>query len=241
MTYLETISRTVPLPVWEVIARLLCAMIIGAIVGTEREYSKHPAGMRTYTLVSLGACTVMITGQLIFQEYSQLGASPDPARLAAQVIAGVGFLGAGTILRDGATVKGLTTAAGIWVVACLGVAVGAGYYFLSLVGATAVVCTLLAFEWLQKKLIRRKHPLWQVTVNTTDISKSIDDLQEAEKRFSLRTDNLQVENTGENNFKLYFRVEFVGRKWENNFQKFWISLNEKPEITVSRVKEWNGK
>ena len=114
--------------------RLLCAMVVGLIIGTEREYTHRPAGMRTHILVALGSCVVMLTGQMIFAQYLPYGATPDPARLAAQVIAGVGFLGAGTILRDGASVKGLTTAASVWAVACLGIACGYGYYALALVG-----------------------------------------------------------------------------------------------------------
>ena len=118
--------------------RLLCAMIVGLVIGTEREFTHRPAGMRTHILVALGACSVMITGELIFIPYSTLGATPDPARLGAQVITGVGFLGAGTILREGINVKGLTTAASLWTVACLGLAAGAGYYAVALVGMVFV-------------------------------------------------------------------------------------------------------
>ena len=108
--------------------RLFCALIIGIVIGTEREFTHRPAGMRTHMLVALGSCSIMLVGQMIFTQYRPLGASIDPARLAAQVIAGVGFLGAGTILREGASVRGLTTAASVWTVACLGIAIGGGYY-----------------------------------------------------------------------------------------------------------------
>ena len=110
----------------EVLTRLLCAMAVGLVIGTEREYTNRPAGMRTHILVALGSCAVMITGELIFVQYKALGAAPDPARLGAQVITGVGFLGAGTILREGSDVKGLTTAASLWAVAGLVLAAGAG-------------------------------------------------------------------------------------------------------------------
>ena len=121
------VSMDVLLLDWKQICmRFLCAMIVGVVIGTEREYTHRPAGMRTHILVALGACAVMVTGQLIFAEYKPYGGAPDPARLAAQVITGVGFLGAGTILREGANVKGLTTAASLWSVACLGIAAGGG-------------------------------------------------------------------------------------------------------------------
>ena len=83
---------------WEICLRLACAMLVGLVIGTEREYTHRPAGMRTHILVALGACVVSITGEIIFNHYNTLGAFPDPARLSAQVITGVGFLGAGTIV-----------------------------------------------------------------------------------------------------------------------------------------------
>ena len=95
------------LSAWEILLRFLCAMTVGLVIGTEREYTGRPAGMRTHTLVSLGSCAVMVTAQLIFVQYAPFGALPDPARLGAQVISGVGFLGAGTILREGNSIKGL--------------------------------------------------------------------------------------------------------------------------------------
>ena len=119
-------TATVELNIWQICARLLCALVIGMVIGMEREYTHRPAGMRTHILVALGSCAVMITGQLIFGQYSALGSNPDPARLSAQVITGVGCLGAGTIMREGASVKGLTTAASLWAVACLGIAAGGG-------------------------------------------------------------------------------------------------------------------
>ena len=121
-----------PLGVWDVFLRMLCSMAVGMVIGTEREYSNRPAGMRTHILVALGACAVMLTGQMVFTQYYGYGAAPDPARLAAQVITGVGFLGAGTIMREGPTVRGLTTAASLWAVACLGIAAGGGYYAIAL-------------------------------------------------------------------------------------------------------------
>ena len=84
---------------WEIALRMLCAMLIGVVIGTEREYTHRPAGMRTHMLVSLGACAVMVTSQALFYQYRVYGATPDPARLSAQVITGVGFLGAGTIMK----------------------------------------------------------------------------------------------------------------------------------------------
>ena len=136
----------------EACLRLLCAMVIGMVIGIEREHTHRPAGMRTHTLVALGACVVMIIGNLISTQYQALGSTPDPARLGAQVISGISFLGAGTILREGVNVKGLTTAASLWTVACLGLAAGAGYYVIAMIGMLHVFVTLSIFEVLQRKL-----------------------------------------------------------------------------------------
>ena len=131
--------------------RLACAMLVGLIIGTEREYTNRPAGMRTHVLVALGACVVAVTGQVLNFQYDA-----DPGRLAAQVITGVGFLGAGTILRQGFHVKGLTTAASLWTVACLGIAAGYGYYAIALAGTLLAFITLTILEFLQDRLPGKK-------------------------------------------------------------------------------------
>lgn len=118
------------------LVRLLVASFLGALVGLERESSHRPAGLRTHTLVAMGSALVMILSKEAFQTF--LPGSWDPGRLAAQVVSGIGFLGAGTILREGVTVRGLTTAASLWVVAGIGLAIGAGFY------AAGIAATLLA-------------------------------------------------------------------------------------------------
>ena len=107
-----------------VLTRLTLAVMLGGILGFERGRKRRPAGLRTYMIVCLASALVMITGEYLVERY-QTG---DPARLGAQVISGIGFLGAGTIIITSKQVKGLTTAAGLWASACLGLAVGAGFY-----------------------------------------------------------------------------------------------------------------
>ena len=113
----------------EVIIRLIASCILGGIVGYERQSRNKAAGLRTHILVSLGSCLVMLLSQMIYYSVQGL-TNADPARLAAQVISGIGFLGAGSIManRQGFTVTGLTTAASLWVVAAVGLATGAGYW-----------------------------------------------------------------------------------------------------------------
>lgn len=137
----------------EITLRLVAAMAVGVIVGGQRTRTAHPAGLRTHMLVAIGSAVVMIVGNCISTATAQIyGSVPDPARLGAQVISGIGFLGAGTILKEGLSVKGLTTAASLWAVACLGLAVGCGYYVLALLGSVAVFMTLSVFERIQKRV-----------------------------------------------------------------------------------------
>ena len=122
----------------EMILRLLLATALGAIIGFQRERAKKPAGLRTHVLISLGAALFTIASSYGF------GIASDPARIAAGVVVGVGFLGAGVILhREGEIVAGLTTAATIWVVAGIGLAAGAGLYLVSVVATALVLVALL--------------------------------------------------------------------------------------------------
>lgn len=119
--------------------RLVLAVIIGGVIGLERGANNHAAGFRTHILVCVGAALVMVTNEYICQ-FNELA---DPARLGAQVITGVGFLGAGTIMVTGRNkVKGLTTAAGLWASACLGLAIGIGFYEGALVAAVLIFISL---------------------------------------------------------------------------------------------------
>ncbi len=121
-----------------IILRLLMAVIFGGVIGFERGRAGRPAGLRTHILVCLGSTLAIMTNQYVFQEYN-IG---DPTRLAAQVISGIGFLGAGTIIVTGRhQVKGLTTAAGLWATACMGLAIGIGFY-----KAAIFSCLLIVFS-----------------------------------------------------------------------------------------------
>ena len=125
----------------EVILRLVIATLFGGLIGLERESHKRPAGFRTHILVCIGSALVMIVSQYAFLDFAEKSMGYDPGRIAAQVISGIGFLGAGTILREGSTVKGLTTAASLWVVSGIGLAIGSGFYLFGAVTTGLVVCS----------------------------------------------------------------------------------------------------
>lgn len=128
-----------------IIVRILVAIILGGIIGLERGMKNRPAGLRTYMLVCLGACVVMLINQYTYQVYG----GGDPVRLGAQVISGIGFLGAGTIIVTSHNqIKGLTTAAGLWASACIGLAIGIGLYEVAIVAGTAVFLVLTVLhQW----------------------------------------------------------------------------------------------
>lgn len=213
----------------EIAIRLSCAMLVGLIIGVEREYTHRPAGMRTHILVALGACVVSMVGDMIFIHYRELGAVPDPARLSAQVITGVGFLGAGTIMKEGATVKGLTTAASLWAVACLGVASGFGYYTVTLLGMAFIMITLTLFEALQRRLIRTGNSHATFTLETRDISLSLKNIQSIAQEQNVTLADIEAEQTTVG-YRLTFRVLFSGRRNRKHHQRFFDALAEQEEM-----------
>ncbi|SFQ17259.1 MgtC/SapB family protein [Salibacterium halotolerans] len=136
-----------------IMVRILSAAVLAGLIGAEREYKKHPAGFRTHLLVGTGACLAMVMALFGFQPYLEENpdiSAYDPSRLASYVISGVGFLGAGTIIVQGVSVKGLTTAASIWVVASIGLAAGAGMYFAALLTTIVVLLSLLFLHNIER-------------------------------------------------------------------------------------------
>lgn len=127
--------------------KILTAFILGGIVGFEREYKSRPAGLRTHMLVCVGAALVQIVSINFFKVNH--GTSGDPMRLGAQVISGIGFLGAGTIIKEGTSIKGLTTAASIWTVGCIGLAAGAGLYAEAAFATFIVYISLRGFKRIE--------------------------------------------------------------------------------------------
>ncbi|TVY10925.1 MgtC/SapB family protein [Paenibacillus cremeus] len=141
----------------ELLLRMLIAAVLGGLIGLEREWSNHAAGFRTHILVCLGSATIMLLSIYGFSEFvNEPNVRIDPARLAAQVISGIGFLGAGAILRNGSVISGLTTAASVWVVAAIGLCVGAGFLFAAFYATLMVLISLLLLNKWEKHLLRHR-------------------------------------------------------------------------------------
>lgn len=146
-----------------IILRLLLAAVLGALVGLERELHEHPAGMRTHLLVSVGAASFTI---LSIDAFGAPGA--DPGRIAAQIVSGIGFLGAGAILKEGATIRGLTTAASLWAVASVGMAAGAGAWAVAVTVAVLVVVSLWPLGLFADRFVGRDQQRLRLRLTTTD-------------------------------------------------------------------------
>jgi putative Mg2+ transporter-C (MgtC) family protein len=163
----------------DVAVKLLLAALAGGLVGLEREKHGRPAGLRTNLLVAVGSCVMVIVSEAFYTKYGGFDAQSmlriDPSRVAAQIVTGVGFLGAGVILKEGPSVRGLTTAASLWTVAGLGMAFGMGFYSL---GAIATVLVLISLTFLKKlDPIIRKDRFLTLTVTAANREGLLDELQ----------------------------------------------------------------
>ncbi len=136
----------------QIIMRLLVTLVLSGLIGLERQVHRRDAGLRTHILVALGSCLIMLTSLYVFDIYKDK-VSLDPARIAAGVITGIGFLGAGTIIREPERVRGLTTAASLWVIAGIGLAVGVGFIRVAVYTTVFVLLVLHLMRYIEERLL----------------------------------------------------------------------------------------
>ena len=165
-------------PFWDMLLRLLVSCICGGIIGIERGKKHRPAGFRTHMLVCMGAALTMVLGNylsvMINDVWKLEGVTTDVARFGAQVINGIGFLGAGTIIVTGRQqVKGMTTAAGLWASACMGLAIGAGFYTAAIIACALIIIVIVAFSKIESFILSRSR-----SVNVCVEYESIDDISQ---------------------------------------------------------------
>lgn len=153
--------------------KLFVALLVGAIIGAEREYKSKAVGFRTVILITLGSCLFTILSVV-------MGGEKDPARIAANIITGVGFLGAGAIFKDGANVKGITTAATIWISAAIGMSIGVGQYEFAFLSLVIVMIVLLSFTWVQNMIDKTNS---EKTYKITLLGHNATKIKELEKIF----------------------------------------------------------
>ena len=180
--------------------RIVAAVIIGGLIGLERGLKNRPAGLRTYMLVCVGACLVMLTNQYMCQVYG----SGDPVRMGAQVVSGIGFLGAGTIIVTRRNqIKGLTTAAGLWSAAGVGLALGVGFYEAALIGGFAVFFVMTLLQRMDNKMHRNAKVLEVYLELSQDLSLG-DFLREVRSRdIEIKDTQRDREGESENGARAY--------------------------------------
>jgi putative Mg2+ transporter-C (MgtC) family protein len=208
---LQLLANSIPhLTHWELFARLAMAALLGGALGIERELRDHEAGFRTHLLVSLGSAIFTVVSAYGFEGFLQSGASvvrADPTRIAAQIVTGIGFLGAGAIIRDGMNVRGLTTAANLWAVAAIGICCGAGYYFAAGIGAGIALFALWPLRILSDKTIDR----WRQGSSRVLLEvepAAIDNVLEVISQSRRKIERFDVEHEGERR-RLIFQLDRV--------------------------------
>ncbi len=213
----------------ELILRLLLAGVLGAIIGLDREYRAKEAGFRTHFLVSLGSALFMIVSQYGFNEVlNHPGVGLDPSRVAAQIVSGIGFLGAGTIIFQKQFVRGLTTAAGLWATAGIGMAIGGGMYIL---GLAATGLTLAGLELLT--ILFRRVGLSSMSINfqTTDrknLTKVIDEIER--KKYRIVSYTTQEERHGE---VTIYKVALVVKIRQPEEATLFSFIQSLPDLTLT--------
>ncbi len=208
------------------IAKLLIAAILGGFIGWERERRGRPAGLRTHILLCVGVTLMMLVSEHIFEKYKSLAADSiirvDPARIAAQVVTGIGFLGAGTIIRFGTTVRGLTTAASLWVVAGIGLAVGSGYYIPAITTTILTLFALLLVPIFERDIKRDKYKTLKLCISGSE--PDLENITEILRRNFMELQHYEfekdlVKNEIEFSINIRYKDEGMVTKVSNEFAK----------------------
>ena len=199
---------------WVMTLRVVIAAVLSGLVGFEREIKNHPAGFRTHLLVGIGSCIMMLLSLYGFEPYINKYENIrfDPARIPSYVISGIGFLGAGTILVKGATIRGLTTAASIWVVAGLGLITGVGMYAPAFFTTIVVLLSLIFLNRFERKFIRSKQTSIEIVIDheKTCLPKVVKIIEE--HKMELQSIRLKEEHDEEKIKKYEIVVQLTGQQ-----------------------------
>jgi putative Mg2+ transporter-C (MgtC) family protein len=220
----------------EIIFRLLLSALIGGLIGMEREANNRPAGLRTHVLVTLGSSLIMLLSMYGFAGLGPSGEGGDPARLAAQVVSGIGFLGAGTILRTENKVSGLTTAASLWVCGGIGLALGGGYYVGGIATAGIVFFTLRSLGLVEKKVFRKSYRVLIVQFMDRpgligDVGHVLGNYNVLIKDIRILQEDEQEEVPTSTKVEIYFTVKIPGKLPSKRFFDDLLSI---PDIIFVR-------
>lgn len=215
-------------------SRILIAALLCGVIGLEREFKNHPAGFRTHLLVGIGSCLMMILSLYGFEHYLQDHKTVqfDPSRIPSYVISGIGFLGGGTILVKGATVRGLTTAASIWIVAGLGLIIGSGMYILAFFTTIIVLMCLIFLNRLEKYMyVKKTRRKMKVVVNST--KSSIDEVIQRLSTYSIKTNSIVMTSSRkdrEGNVTFYYQLDININIHSIGYEKLELVMKEIKEV-----------
>ena len=194
----------------QIAIRLILAFLMGSLIGLERERNSRPAGFRTNILVSVGSALIMIVSIKLFLSFPEAQSQIDPGRIASQVVSGIGFLGAGTIIREEFSVKGLTTAASMWALSGVGLALGAGFYMSGILATAIVIITLTILNKLEDNFYK-KEKTWRVEVKVFDQPGFLSKIGEEFNKSGIMIKNLDI-NPCYEEAKVMIELEVKGLK-----------------------------
>jgi putative Mg2+ transporter-C (MgtC) family protein len=228
------LAQTVALTETDMVIRLCLGFLAGAVIGFERSSRHQIAGLRTHILIAVGATLLMILSIWLPQYFNSLK-NGDPGRIAAQVVSGIGFLGAGAIVRLGNNVKGLTTAASLWLIAAVGLAIGAGAYVAALTAEVLSLFTLIALDYFEKKLF----PSERNKLLELGYKDNIPDTQEALevlKSFGVRVISIDVDQPRGKSKGGRLKL-LAGVPVATNISKLAAALKESARVERFEIKE----
>lgn len=216
---------------WQFALRLVVAGVMGIIIGLEREYRAKEAGFRTHFLVSLGSALIMIVSQHGFGDVvGEPGIGLDPSRVAAQVVSGIGFIGAGTIILQKNFVRGLTTAAGIWATSGIGLAIGGGMYWIGITATILVLIGLEALNYMFKSLGLRSFLLVFTTSRKECVKEIVDNINH--KGYLIVNYSLDREGGDTKKYRVSVVIKAKGPSNENHLLLY---LQQMQDVTVERL------
>ena len=213
------------LNIYEIFIRLFVALILGGLIGIEREGIRRPAGLRTHILVCVSSALIMLSGIYLSDAFVNRS-TVDPARLGAQVISGIGFLGAGTILKGNSGVKGLTTAASLWSVAGIGIACGIGFYLGAIICTSLILFALMVFGKIEKFIKKRDHALY-IEILCENQSNNLDKVINAFNKKNIDIKNMET-NILDNKSTLQLKFLAV------------LPRGSKPQVIISDITHIDG-
>ena len=209
----------------QIVIRILLAALYGGFIGYERERLSMPAGLRTHIIVAIGSALTMCVSINLAMEFNKSAPNGDPARLAAQVVSGIGFLGAGVIFRYGFNVKGITTAASLWTVAMIGLAVGAGHYFSAFFASMILLFSLIILYQVEKRFFYH-HSLLNVNIAISTDLITVDDMINEMHNNGLETGTITLKvNKHKSESKISFTIDKPKKDTSEKLNKLFSELD----------------